>query len=74
MASITRNTTLAEVLKLPGAESILKMYRIPCLHCPMAALEMGSLKIGDIARTYGLDLGGLLRELNRAADRSPGKG
>jgi hypothetical protein len=73
MARITRNTTLAEVLKHPRAEAILERYRIPCLHCPMAAFEMGNLRIGDITKAYGIDLRGLLRELNQPSGRKGGK-
>lgn len=66
MADIDRDTIMADVLKHPKAEVILEGYRIPCLHCPMAALELGSLSIGDIARAYGIDLGGLIAELRLA--------
>ncbi len=69
MAKITRNTTLAEVLKQPGADRILEKYKIPCLHCPMAVYEMGILKIGEIAKTYNIDLKALLAELNKTASK-----
>ena len=65
MARITRDTTLAEVLKQPRADRILEKYKIPCLHCPMAVYEMGRLRIGEIAETYGIDLNALLKELNK---------
>jgi hypothetical protein len=64
---ITRDTTLAEVLKMPGAGKILEKHKTPCLHCPMAAYEMGMLKIGEIAKAYGIDLGKLLKDLNGKA-------
>lgn len=66
MARIDGDTKMGDVLKHPGAEAILERYRIPCLHCPMAAHELGSLTIGDIARAYGIDLDGLLSELRLA--------
>lgn len=69
MAMITKNTTLSEVLKHPGADRILERYKIPCLHCPMAIYETERLRMGDITKTYGIDLMGLLQELNRAAGR-----
>ena len=31
----------------------------------MAVYEMGMLKIGEVARMYGIDLKGLLEELNK---------
>jgi hypothetical protein len=64
MAKVTKDTKLAEILKRPGASAVLEKHNTPCLHCPMAAYEMGTLKIGDIAKTYGIDLKGLLDDLN----------
>ena len=61
---ITEGTALADVLKNPGLEEVLAKHNLPCLHCPMASYEMGSLKIGDVARTYGIEVSGLLKELN----------
>jgi len=63
-AKITKETTLGEILKLPGAEAILTKYNLPCLQCPMAAFEIGGLKLGDVANTYGIEIDSLLKELN----------
>lgn len=63
---ITKETTLAEILERPEAGGILTKYGVPCLHCPMAALEMGKLRIGEVAEAYGVDIEGLLRELNES--------
>ncbi len=60
----TENTVLGDLLNDPEASKILAKYKLPCLHCAMAAFEMGMLTIGDASRTYGIDLEGLLRELN----------
>jgi len=65
MVRITEKTVLEDVMKKPGASGILAKYQVPCLSCPMATYEMGQLKLGDIAKTYGLDLKGLLAELNK---------
>jgi hypothetical protein len=65
MAKVTKDTKLAEILKMPGAAEILEKHNTPCLHCPMAAYEMGTLKIGDVANAYGIDLKGLLADLNK---------
>jgi hypothetical protein len=62
---VTENTLLGELLQKQGAMQILRQFQLPCLSCPMAALEMGVLKIGDVARMYGIDLSGLLKELNK---------
>lgn len=67
MLKITENTLLSEILKHEGAEKILKKYKLPCLQCPFAKMEMESLKIGQVCRMYDIDLENLLRELNRCA-------
>jgi len=62
---ITENTTLSEILDLPGAGEVLMKYKVPCLSCPFAAVEMKYLKIGNIARMYSIKLDALLREINK---------
>lgn len=66
MPKITKDTTLAEILEIPGAENILAKYNLPCLFCPMAKLEMDKLKIGQICEMYKIDSKKLLKELNGA--------
>lgn len=61
---INKNTTLKKIIEKPGAERILSKYGVPCLTCPMAKLELNKLKIGQVADMYGLDLKGMLKELN----------
>lgn len=61
---ITKDTTLAEVLEQPNAEEILAKYKVPCLTCPMAKMEMQVLRIGDICKMYGINQVELLSELN----------
>ena len=61
---VTKDTTLAEVLKINGSEKILSKFQMPCLGCAMAQMEMDTLKLGDICNMYGLDLDKLLKELN----------
>ena len=67
---ITQETILGDILKKPNSTKILKKYRLPCLSCPMAALEMGVLKIGDVSRMYGIDLDNLLQELNQLEEEN----
>lgn len=62
---ITGETTLADILKLRGADKILAKFNIPCLGCPFAKFEIEKLKIGDVCRNYDLALENLLKELNK---------
>jgi len=64
MPKITKDTTLEEVLETPNAEQILAEYKVPCLTCPMAQMEMQVLRIGDICKMYGIDAVKLLKSLN----------
>ena len=61
---INRDTFLGEILAFPGAEKILAEYKLPCLSCPLAKLEMDKLKIGDICDAYKIDAKKLIKELN----------
>ena len=70
---ITKDTTLAKVLDIKGAEKILSEFQMPCLGCAMAQMEMDSLKLGDICSMYGINLNKLLEELNSIANKKNGK-
>ena len=61
---ITKDTTLAKILELPGAEEVLLKYNLPCLGCPFAKMEIEDLKIGQVCQIYGINLENLLKELN----------
>ena len=67
---ITKNTTLSEILKIPGAEKILLKYNLPCLGCSFAIFEMDSLKIGEICKSYNINTDKLIKELAKHASRS----
>ena len=62
---IDKNTTLEEVLRYTGSESVLSKYKVPCLTCPFAQIEMNTLKMGDICKNYGIDVKKLIKELNQ---------
>ncbi|MDD3177966.1 MAG: hypothetical protein PHR26_00440 [Candidatus ainarchaeum sp.] len=62
---ITKNTTLKEILDLKNAEKVLEKYKVPCLSCPYAKMEMDTLEIGLIAEMYDLDLDNIIEELNK---------
>ena len=61
---ITKDTLLCEILDYPKTKEILEKYNLPCLDCPFAIFEMGSLKIGEVCEMYNIDLKNLLKELN----------
>lgn len=58
------NSTIKEILKNKRGFEVLNKYKVPCLCCPMASLEIGKLKLGDVARLYGIDAKKILKELN----------
>lgn len=64
MAKITKNTTLAGILALPGAEKVLAKYNLPCLWCPLVKFEIENLKLGQVCKIYNIDVEKLLKELN----------
>ena len=65
----TINATIGQILGHPQGKRILAKYHLPCLHCPMAAYEMGRLKIGEVAKMYGINVENLLTELNYAKNQ-----
>ncbi len=68
MAKVTGKTTLGDALKIKGADKILEDFNTPCMHCPMAQYEMNQLTLGDICKTYELDLKSIVSELNKKAE------
>jgi hypothetical protein len=62
---IKKETTLAEIMKVKGGEEILHKFGVPCVTCPYAKMEMDKLEIGQVCKMYGVDLDGLLKELNK---------
>ncbi len=69
---ITGDTTVAEVMEIPGALEVLTKYGLPCIHCPMAAFEIGQLKIGEVSKAYGLNGEELIKELNKVLKSEKG--
>ncbi len=64
MPKFTKETTLSELLQNPKTAEILAKFNVPCLGCPMAKLEMENLKIGEVCKTYKINVQLLLKELN----------
>jgi hypothetical protein len=69
MKKINEKTTLKEILEIEGSKEILKKYNFPCLFCPMIALEIEKLTIGEIAKIYHLDIKKILKDLNKIRQR-----
>ena len=44
----TKETTLDKVVEVKGAEEVLAKHGVPCVSCPMAKMEMGFLRLGDV--------------------------
>lgn len=68
---ITRESFLGEILKediLEKVTPILQKYKLPCVTCPIAALELKKLKIEDISKFYGIELENFLEEINLALE------
>jgi hypothetical protein len=61
----TKDSTLSEILENPKAPEVLDKYNVPCLTCPMMAMEMEELTLGGICEKYHIDEGALLEELNK---------
>lgn len=62
---VTLKTTLKDILKLKKGSEVLQANGVPCLNCPMAALELNTLTIGEVSQIYHLDLEKILLELNQ---------
>jgi hypothetical protein len=65
MAKIEENTTVAKVLEKKGAAEVLTKHQFPCLGCPMAQMEMNTLKLGQVCDMYGIDKKKLMGDLNK---------
>lgn len=60
---IDENTTLSAIYRIPGAGAALEANHVPCVHCPMAMQELGSLTIAYVCEAYSLDKKKLIKEL-----------
>lgn len=70
---INENTTLAEVISIPGAYETLAKLGVPCVVCPLMGMEMAYLTLGAIAQMYKLDLEKIIKELKNLQKKSQGK-
>jgi len=62
---VDKDTVLGEIVKHKGGEEILHKHHVPCVTCPMAAMEMGVLKVGDVCKMYGIDEKKLIEDLKK---------
>jgi hypothetical protein len=65
MKKITPKTTLKEILESKNGEKVLHKFGVPCMSCPMAEFEIGTLQIGKVCKMYGLPEKEILEELNK---------
>lgn len=65
MPKFTKETILAEIMKIPGAQEVLAKYNLPCLSCPFAKFETEKLKIGQVCQMYGIDVDNLIKDLSK---------
>ena len=64
-AKFTEESTLGEILKnKTDAMQVLGKHGVPCVSCPMMALELNKLRLMDIGNMYGVNIEKLLQELN----------
>jgi nitrogen fixation NifU-like protein len=57
-------STLKQVLEHKNGAELLAKYHVPCLGCSFAQYELEYLKLKDIENAYGINLKGLLKDLN----------
>ena len=70
---ITIKTTLEKIIKKKGSLEILAKHGVPCISCPMAQFEIDKLEIGKVCKMYGLNLRGILSDLNKAKTKKSKK-
>ncbi len=66
---ITKNSTLAEILTIPGAYEELAKLGVPCMVCPLMGAEMHFLTLEAICNMYKLDLEKILKKLGKLDDK-----
>ncbi len=64
MKKINEKTTISQIMKLSRGEEILRKHGVPCVSCPLAAQEIDSLEIGEVADIYNLAKEEIIKELN----------
>jgi len=62
---ITKDTVLGKILEKENANEILMKHGVPCVTCPMAQMELNSLRLDYICKKYGIDMEKLLKDLNK---------
>lgn len=70
IGKITGETVIGKVICMEDAGIILAKHRFPCIHCPMAKMEMDKLKIGQVCEMYGIDQKPLLKDLNALVSKN----
>lgn len=60
----SEKSTLGDVLNHKKGAELLAKYRVPCISCHMASSELDSLTLKDLGNAYGIDIKGLIKDLN----------
>jgi len=63
----SEKSTLGEVLKHKKGPEFLGKYHVPCLSCHMAASELDTLTLKFLGNAYGINIKGLLKDLNNSS-------
>jgi len=61
----SEESTIEDIMKSKEGIRVLIKYNVPCLGCPLSSFEISKLKLGEVARAYGIDAKSLLKELNK---------
>lgn len=63
----SQQTNLRDIFSNDITLAVLARYNVPCVQCPMAMEEIGTLTVGQVCENYGIDCAELLKELNNTA-------
>ena len=65
MKKIDENSTVADVLNIEGASEVLAKNQFPCITCPMAKMEIDTLKLGQVCDMYKIDCKKILEDIKK---------
>ena len=65
LGKINAGTTLDKIIDKKGGMEAMAKHGVPCISCPMAQFEIDKLEIGEVCKMYGLNLKGILADLNK---------
>lgn len=65
MSKITAKTTLKKIMEEKNGLKVLMENGVPCMSCPMAAMEIDKLELGKVCKAYDLNLEKILKDLDK---------